>query len=147
MQKITSLSALTGIGGILAHGCFDVLHIGHIRHLEAARALCLTGPLTVTLTADAFIRKGVGRPIFSAADRAHCLAALECVDHVAICDESTGLSAIEAIRPVWYVKGKEYEHAGGISAMEREAVQLYGGQMAYTDRWSSSTSILERLGV
>ena len=145
VQKIKPLASLSGVGGILCHGCFDVLHIGHIRHLEAARALHPEGPLTVTITADAFIHKGLGRPIFPAADRAHCLAALACVDNVAICHESTGLSAIETIRPRLYVKGKEYEQASGISAMEREAVVQHGGQTAYTDRWCSTTSIIERL--
>ena len=147
VPKITPLLDLAGIGGILCHGCFDVLHIGHIRHLEAARAMRPEGPLTVTITADRFISKGHGRPVFPAADRAQCLAALACVDHVAICEESTGLSAIDTIRPVLYVKGKEYEHASGVSAMEREAVLQYGGTMAYTDRWHSTTAILERLSV
>ena len=102
------------------------------------------GPLTVTITADRFISKGTGRPVFSAADRAYCLAALWCVDNVAIVEESTGLSAIETIRPALYVKGKEYEHASGVTAMEREAVLQHGGRMAYTDRWYSTTALLER---
>ena len=67
------------------------------------------------------------------------------MDNVAICHESTGLSAIETIRPRLYVKGKEYEQASGISAMERELVLQQGGQVAYTDRWQSTTRILEKL--
>lgn len=144
VSKITRLTELNGIGGTLCHGCFDVLHIGHIRHLQAAKDLGM-GRLTVTVTADQYIKKGAGRPIFPATVRAECLAALACVDYVAIVEEATGLTAIETIRPEIYVKGYEYEGVGGIAEMERMAVMNHGGEMAYTERWCSTTTILERL--
>ena len=147
VSKIRTLDELEDRRGILCHGVFDLMHIGHIRHLQVARNLRLDYPLIVTITADRFIRKGPGRPVFDAAVRAECLAALACVDYVAIVEESTGLSAIETIRPNIYVKGAEYAGQGGIAEFERLAVEAHGGSMAYTDRWCSSTSILERLHV
>ena len=75
-KKIRPLDELKYIGGILCHGCFDVLHIGHIRHLMFARALSGSMPLTVTLTADRYIRKGPGRPVFDHDTRAEVIAAL-----------------------------------------------------------------------
>jgi len=143
-MKIVPLEDLTGMRGTLCHGAFDVLHVGHIRHLQAARRLGV-GALIVTVTADHFMRKGPGRPIFPAEIRAECLAALACVHFVAIVEESTGLSAIETIRPLFYVKGREYDGQGGIAELERLAVEQHGGVMAYTDRWESTTHILERL--
>src|SRR5580765_8502985 len=106
--KVKELHELSGVGGVLCHGCFDILHYGHIRHLEQAKASHPSAPLTVTVTEDQFIRKGPGRPFFPAEIRAECLAALACVDHVAIDHGATGLAAIEVIRPSVYVKGVEY---------------------------------------
>jgi rfaE bifunctional protein nucleotidyltransferase chain/domain len=143
VSKITTVAALRHLGGILCHGCFDLLHIGHIRHLQHAKAM--GSRLTVTITADSFIRKGPGRPVFSAEIRAECLAALECVDHVSIVEESTAISVIQTLRPFLYVKGCEYEGQGGVAELERMEVEAIGGMMAYTPRWCSSTSLIERL--
>src|SRR5262245_35107094 len=66
---------------VLCHGCFDILHVGHIRHLQAASKL---GPVAVTITTDRFANKGIGRPIFPADLRAESIAALSCVEIVAI---------------------------------------------------------------
>ena len=145
MSKIVELNTLQGIGGILCHGVFDILHIGHVRQFKRARALSETLPLIVTLTADRFIRKGPGRPVFQADVRAEMLDAIEWIDAVAIVEEATGLSAIDTIKPAYYVKGVEYECRGGIAELERIAVESYGGKMVYTERWSSSTSLLERV--
>jgi cytidyltransferase-like protein len=144
-SKVQLLGALAGLGGILAHGVFDLLHYGHIRHLQQAKALLPWTPLTVTITADRFIRKGPGRPIFPAEIRAECLAALACVDHVAIVEEATGLSAIATIQPRVYVKGIEYEGRGGIAELERMEVEALGGCVSYTPCWEHTTNILERL--
>lgn len=144
VHKIQPLVRLAGMHGTLCHGCFDILHVGHIRQLAQARALH-AGPVIVTLTADAFIRKGPGRPVFPDVIRAECVAALETVDYVAIVEEATGLSAIDTIRPRYYVKGEEYEGMGGIAELERIAVESHGGMMVYTKRWCSSTSLVERL--
>jgi len=72
---------------------------------------------------------------------------LACVDLVAIVYESTGLSAIEVIRPSVYAKGVEYLGQGGVAELERLLVEQYGGLMLYTPRWCSSTSIIERMAV
>ena len=144
-MKVTELSALKDAGGILCHGVFDILHIGHIRQFKRARALSDDLPLIVTLTADRFIRKGPGRPAFQADIRAEMLEAIEWIDHVAVVEEATGLYAIYTIKPAYYVKGVEYECRGGIAELERIAVESYGGKMVYTERWSSSTSLLERV--
>src|SRR5271170_4764857 len=78
---------------VQAHGTFDLLHLGHVRHLEAARKLGDT--LIVTVTADRFVNKGPGRPVFNAELRAEMLATLEYVDWVAINDAADAVSAIE----------------------------------------------------
>src|SRR3984885_14742116 len=87
---------------VQAHGTFDLLHIGHVRHLEAARKL--GDVLVVTLTANQFVNKGPGRPVFGEALRAEMLASLQYVDWVAINPEPDAVNAIAAIRPDIYVK-------------------------------------------
>lgn len=144
-DKFVTLEKLKWMRGILCHGCYDVLHIGHIRHLLAARALDAKLPLIVTVTADAFIQKGPGRPCFKEDVRAECLASLECVDFVAVVQEATGLTSIRGIQPKFYVKGIEYKGIGGIAEMERLEAERLGGVVHYTERFHSSTSILERL--
>lgn len=80
---------------VQAHGTFDLLHLGHVRHLEAARKL--GDALIVTVTADRFVNKGPGRPVFNAELRAEMLATLAYVDWVAINDAADAVSAIEQI--------------------------------------------------
>ena len=153
-QKILSLAELTevlrtlrkGAGEVvaLAHGTFDLLHFGHVRHLQAAARLGTR--LVVTLTADQFVNKGPGRPVFPEAMRAEMLAALSCVDWVAISDEPTSLSVIETLQPDVYVKGSEYaneaEDVTGNITRERLAVERHGGRIAFTDDVVFSSSNL-----
>ena len=80
-----------------AHGTFDLLHLGHVRHLEAARAL--GDALIVTVTGDAFVNKGPSRPAFLEGLRAEMLAALQCVDWVAINNSPDAVSAIKHVCP------------------------------------------------
>ena len=126
------------------HGCFDLLHPGHLAHLEAARALA--DCLVVTITADRYVNKGPDRPIFPAEVRARMLAALACVDAVAIVDDPSALPAIEAIRPDVYVKGPDYAEPGrditGKIEAEREAVERHGGRIHFTDDFAYSSSNL-----
>src|SRR6266850_6438904 len=91
-----------------AHGTFDLLHIGHVRHLEAARKL--GDVLVVTVTADRFVNKGPGRPVFTEALRAEMVAALHFVTYVAIAEAPDAINAIEAIRPDIYAKGNDYQN-------------------------------------
>lgn len=139
-MKIKLLQELHNVGGVLCHGCFDLVHIGHIRHLIAAKKLVPEGPLTVTITADRFIDKGPGRPVFPAAMRVEWLAALACVDYVAVVEEATGVSAILAIKPQYYVKGRDYA-MNGVIPEEHEAIERVGGRMVYLhsgDQYSST---------
>jgi rfaE bifunctional protein nucleotidyltransferase chain/domain len=132
---------------VQAHGTFDLLHLGHVRHLEASRAL--GDALIVTVTADRFVNKGPGRPVFGAEMRAEMLATTEYVDWVAINDAPDAVSAIECIRPGIYVKGQDYlnpqgDITGKIS-LEREAVEAHGGEIRFTDEVTfSSTELINR---
>src|SRR5580700_4024942 len=129
---------------VQAHGTFDLLHLGHVRHLEAARKL--GDVLIVTVTADRFVNKGPGRPVFNAELRAEMLATLEYVDWVAINDAPDAVSAIEAIRPSIYIKGQDYQNpegdVTGKISLEREAVETHGGRIHFTDEVTFSSSEL-----
>jgi rfaE bifunctional protein kinase chain/domain/rfaE bifunctional protein nucleotidyltransferase chain/domain len=136
---------------VLAHGTFDLLHIGHLRHLRQAKRH--GSILVVTITADAYVNKGPGRPVFSESMRAEMLAALEFVDFVGIVHDATALPAIHAVKPSVYVKGQDYQDAkdditGGIIT-ERHAVESHGGAVAFTDdiTFSSSSLINRHLAV
>src|SRR5204862_3331113 len=108
LAEITSRLKRSGKTVVLAHGTFDLLHVGHVRHLEAARKL--GDVLVVTVTADRFVNKGPGRPVFTEWLRAEMLAALSYVDWVAINPSPDAVSAIDLIRPQFYVKGQDYQN-------------------------------------
>lgn len=91
---------------VQCHGVFDLIHPGHIRHLATAKKE--GNVLVVTVTADEFVRKGPGRPIFNEQLRAENLAALEIVDYVAVNREPTAVNCIRRLRPDVYVKGQDY---------------------------------------
>ena len=127
---------------VLCHGVFDILHVGHLRHLEIAKQH--GDILVVTVTGDQFVNKGPGRPVFSSDLRLEVLAALEFVDAVAVIEEPSALPAIEAVKPSVYVKGKEYSE-GDITnkiSFETEIVEKYGGTTVYTDDITFSSSNL-----
>lgn len=111
----------------LANGVFDLLHVGHVRYLEGARALA--DVLVVAVNSDASTRanKGRGRPVIPERERAEIVAALACVDHVVIFDEPTVVSVIRALRPDLQVKGTDYTPE---SIPERAEVLAYGGRVA-----------------
>ena len=93
---------------VATNGCFDLLHVGHVRYLQAARAL--GDLLVVGLNGDCSVHelKGAGRPITTETDRAEILAALECVDLVTIFPEIRATKFLAAVRPAVYVKGGDY---------------------------------------
>ena len=91
---------------VLCHGCFDLIHLGHIRHLTEARKL--GDKLIVSVTSDRFVNKGKNRPRFTEAERAEALSALSCVDEVKINDSTDAVMMIEHVRPAFYVKGVDY---------------------------------------
>ena len=155
-EKIQGLDALArnldavradGNKVVHCHGVFDVMHIGHIRHFEQARGL--GDVLVVTLTPDRYVNKGPHRPVFNEALRAEAIAALDCVDHVAVNEWPTAVETIRLLRPQFYVKGSDYRDAsndrtGGI-AVEQETVESVGGQIAFTeDITFSSSSLVNR---
>ena len=108
------------------NGAFDLMHVGHVRSLRRARAL--GDLLVVGLNSDASIRgnKSTGRPVLPQDERAELLAALACVDYVAIFDELTAERLVAAIRPDVYVKGADYATA---PLPEAEIVRGYGGRV------------------
>lgn len=145
-QIIAQLRA-SGKTVVQAHGTFDLLHLGHVRHLEAARKL--GDVLVVTVTADRFVNKGPGRPVFSAELRAEMLATLEYADWVAINEAVDAVNAIEKVRPSIYIKGQDYQNPqGDITGkitLERNAVEAHGGRIHFTDEVTfSSTELINR---
>ena len=110
----------------LANGCFDLLHVGHVRYLRAAKAL--GGRLVVAVNADRSVRalKGRGRPLIPAAERAEILAALEDVDAVVIFPEKDVRAIIREIHPEVHAKGTDYS---ADSVPERDVVMECGGRV------------------
>lgn len=112
---------------VLANGCFDLLHVGHVRYLEAAKQ---GGDLLVVgVNSDASVAtlKGSGQPLLPAAERAQLVAGLAAVDYVIIFDSPTVAGLIEALRPDVHAKGTDYTPE---TVPEREAVRAVGGQVA-----------------
>lgn len=131
---------------VMTNGHFDLLHIGHVRYLQAARAL--GDVLLVGLNSDASARaRKPGRPLVPEADRAELLAALACVDAVVIFDDLTAIHLVHALRPEVYVKGGDWGRPDGPQPPEAAVVTGYGGRVAYLpyvpDR--STTLIIERI--
>lgn len=147
LADITRAARAAGETVVLAHGTFDLVHVGHIRHLRTAKREGTI--LIVTLTADEFVNKGPGRPVFSEHMRAEMLATLDVVDYVGIQYAPMAIDAIRVIQPDVYIKGKEYENAeddvtGGIVG-ERKAVEAHGGRIVFTDEVTfSSSSLINR---
>jgi rfaE bifunctional protein nucleotidyltransferase chain/domain len=115
-----------GLRIVLANGCFDVLHAGHVRYLEGARAL--GDLLVVGINSDAQVArlKGAGRPILAERDRAELVASLEAVDLITIFDEPTVTELLLALRPDVHAKGTDYTEE---TVPERDVVRSYGGQV------------------
>jgi rfaE bifunctional protein nucleotidyltransferase chain/domain len=114
---------------VLANGCFDLLHVGHVRYLREARRL--GDVLVVGINADDAVRrlKGPGRPLIPAAERAEILSALRDVDHVVVFDEDTADRLVAAVRPDVHCKGTDYTED---AVPERATVLAYGGRVAIT---------------
>jgi len=157
--KVVSLGELAGLAAALraagktvahCHGCFDLVHPGHIKHLQAARRMA--DALVVTVTPDRFVDKGPGRPAFPERLRAESVAALECVDYAAVNRWPTAEETIRLLRPDFFVKGQEFERLEDATGkLQREAAVLRetGGEMRFThEEVFSSTGLLrEHFGV
>jgi rfaE bifunctional protein nucleotidyltransferase chain/domain len=128
-----------------ANGCFDLVHVGHVRFLQSAAQEA--DVLVVGLNDDAAVRelKGAGRPIMTAADRAEIIAALRWVDWVVVFPELTVAPLLEALRPDVHCKGTDYTPD---TVPEREVVRAYGGRIAIVGdpKDHSTSSLLERIG-
>lgn len=111
----------------LANGCFDILHVGHVRYLQASAEEA--DRLVVAVNDDGMVRrlKGEGRPVMAAADRAELVAALRCVDYVVIFAEPTVTEVLTALRPDVHCKGTDYTVD---TVPEREVVRAWGGRTA-----------------
>jgi len=149
-DKIETLTALAersryaredGETVVHCHGVFDLLHIGHIRYLQKAREL--GDLLIVTVTPDRFVNKGPHRPAFPEQLRATALAALDCVDAIAINDSPTATEAIAALNPSIYAKGGEFRNQKTPELVrEEKAVQAVGARIEFIDDITSSSSHL-----
>jgi rfaE bifunctional protein nucleotidyltransferase chain/domain len=130
---------------VLANGCFDVLHAGHVRYLSGARAL--GDLLVVGINSDVEVTrlKGAGRPIVGERERAELVASLEAVDLVTIFVEPTVTELLQALRPDFHAKGTDYTEE---TVPERDVVRSYGGQVRIVgDPKDHSTSeILKKVG-
>lgn len=127
LKEIAAQSRAAGRTIAFANGCFDLLHAGHIRYLEAAAQL--GDLLIVGVNGDASVKalKGEGRPLQTEAERAEILAALECVDYVLLFDAPTVDGILKELKPDVHVKGTDYTEE---SVPERETVRGYGGRVA-----------------
>jgi len=152
-SKIKHLDVLTAIitaekargkRVVFTNGCFDLLHAGHVKYLQKAR--CLGDLLVLGLNSDASVRrlKGEKRPLIGEDERAHILAALDCIDYVAIFDEDTPLELITALKPDILAKGGDYTVDGVVG---KDVVEAYGGRVelvSFVDG-KSTTNIIERI--
>ncbi|MFQ6027614.1 MAG: PfkB family carbohydrate kinase [Dehalococcoidia bacterium] len=145
LDSLRSQSRATQV--VHCHGVFDLLHIGHIRHFEQAKTM--GNLLVVTVTPDQYVNKGPHRPAFSEGLRAEAVAALDCVDYVAINKWPEAVQAIKMIKPNVYAKGEEYRDAEkditGNIVLEESAVKSVGGKIAFTeDIVFSSTNLINQ---
>src|ERR1700677_1183326 len=116
---------------VWTNGCFDLVHVGHVRSLQAARRF--GDLLVVGLNSDASVHrlKGPGRPIVPCAERAELLAALACVDHVVVFEESTPEAALARLQPDVHCKGADYAPPHGKPIPEASIVEGYGGRVEF----------------
>ena len=167
MNKITTLDSLlprrpewreAGRTLVFTNGVFDLLHLGHVRYLQEARAL--GDILVVGLNSDPSVRrlKGPNRPLVPQAERAELLAALACVDHVVIYDTDTAEHLAAALRPEVYVKGGDYARPTAEETVahnpqppkplpEAEVVRSYGGRVVLAPylKGYSTTELIDRI--
>jgi rfaE bifunctional protein nucleotidyltransferase chain/domain len=153
LEKIKTLSQLAQIAAeargkghkvVLAHGVFDILHVGHKRHLDIGKRH--GDLLIVTLTTDKFVNKGPDRPVFGEKLRAEMVASLETVDYVGISPNPGAEHVIEVVKPTYYLKGSEYSDeesdVTGRIKTERMTVEKFGGTVLYTEDITFSSSNL-----
>ena len=137
LGKIVARLKKEGKKIVHCHGVFDLIHPGHIRYFESAKAL--GDVLVVTITGDKFVKKGPGRPFFNESLRSEVLSSLQMVDYVAVVKSPNAILAINIIKPTFYVKGPDYKHRKPNPLYPRKlgdeeiAVKAGGGTLKYTD--------------
>jgi len=136
--------ALKGKKAVLANGCFDILHVGHLRYLKGARQL--GNALVVAINSDRSVRaiKDEGRPILDEGERVALVSALDCVDHVVLFDEPDAGRVLQVLRPAVHAKGTDYTEQ---TVPERDIVLGYGGAVRITGdpKDHSTREIIERI--
>ena len=136
--------SLKGKNVVLANGCFDILHVGHLRYVKGARAL--GDVLVVAINSDRSVRaiKDAGRPILDEGERVALVSALDCVDHVVLFDEPDISTVLTTLRPAIHAKGTDYTEE---SVPERDIVRGYGGNVRITGdpKDHSTRDIIERI--
>jgi len=130
---------------VFANGCFDVLHVGHIRYLQGAKAQGDLLVVGINSDRQVAVLKGPGRPIMTETERAEIVASIAAVDFVTVFDEPTVENLLLALRPDTHAKGTDYTEE---TVPEREVVRSYGGRVSIVgDPKNHSTSeILDKLG-
>ncbi len=152
-QKIKTLKEIVaivkrarqrGLKVVTTNGCFDLLHVGHIRNLKKAKSL--GDLLVVGVNSDASVRayKNSSRPIVPAKERAEVLAALETVDYVFVFNERTPIGWIKKLKPNVHVKGRDRAPE---EIVEKEVVEINGGRVVLVPyvKGKSTTEILKRI--
>lgn len=124
------------------HGCFDILHIGHIRHFAAARGHC--DLLFVSVTGDQFVNKGPDRPVIPEQERAEVVSSLKSVAGAMINQSETAVEALRRLRPTFYFKGQEYQSSTDPRFLdEKRAAAEYGIEVRHTfEKVYSSSKII-----
>jgi rfaE bifunctional protein nucleotidyltransferase chain/domain len=145
LRKIEDLAqSLEGQKVVLANGCFDILHVGHLRYLRGARAL--GDVLVVAINSDRSVRaiKDEGRPILDERERVALVSAIDCVDYVVLFDEPDVSKVLQTLRPAVHAKGTDYTAE---TVPERDIVRAYGGDVRITgDAKNHSTrEIIQRI--
>jgi rfaE bifunctional protein kinase chain/domain len=129
---------------ILCHGVFDLLHIGHIKHLKKAKEL--GNILVATITPDKYVNKGPGKPVFNENLRSEAIAAIRFVDYVAINNTPTAVNPLRIIKPNIYCKGKDYKNINddltGEIKNELKEIKKNNGKIVFTDELTFSSSRL-----
>ena len=140
--KISELKS-SGKKIVHCHGCFDLMHPGHIKYFQSAKTM--GDVLVVTLTQDKFVDKGPGRPVYNEMLRAESIAALECVDFVSVNKWPTAEETLRKLRPDIYVKGQEFENLEdktGKIQKENNVVREIGAELKFTHEIVFSSSKL-----
>jgi rfaE bifunctional protein nucleotidyltransferase chain/domain len=157
MKKVVSFNSAILISAALSnsgykiglcHGCFDLLHVGHLNHFLAASKLC--DYLFISVTPDVFVGKGPNRPIIPENDRIEAISFVSSVDFVFLNNSESSVKLIESLRPNIYFKGNDYNpDAKNINPnflLEKEAVERNSGKVIITnEKASSTTSIVKKI--